>query len=142
MNETMQLLQYIYQNSEMGMKSTAQLLDIVQDSKFRTILEAQQREYTAIHTEARAHLHKHGVDEQGLNGFEKIKTHLMLSLQTMKDKSIPHIAEMMVIGSTMGVIDAIKKRREYPAAAPEALALMARLQTFEEENIPALKPYL
>jgi len=58
------------------------------------------------------------------------------------DKSTSHIAEMLIIGSTMGVIDAIKNIRKYQSAEPNIISLMERLLRFEENNIEQLKTFL
>ena len=42
---------------------------------------------------------------------------------------------MMIIGSNMGVIDAIKNTKKYKEANPEILSLMERLKIIEENNI-------
>jgi hypothetical protein len=66
----------------------------------------------------------------------------MINLQTQNDKSTSHIAEMLIIGSNMGVINAIRNIRKYSAAEPSILALMERLLRFEENNIQELKNFL
>ncbi|MFR2445390.1 MAG: hypothetical protein ACLS7Y_01565 [Thomasclavelia spiroformis] len=37
----------------------------------------------------------------------------MINMQTLTDKSTSHIAEMMMIGSTMGIINAIRNIADY-----------------------------
>lgn len=66
----------------------------------------------------------------------------MINIQTLTDKSTSHIAEMLIIGSNMGVIDAIKNLKKYENAKKEINELMDRLLKFEEDNIKELKEYL
>jgi len=66
----------------------------------------------------------------------------MIDMQTLVDKSTSHIAEMLIIGSNMGVIDAIKNIRKYKLADPGIINLMEKLKAFEESNIILLKVYL
>ncbi|MPN51594.1 hypothetical protein SDC9_199242 [bioreactor metagenome] len=66
----------------------------------------------------------------------------MLNIQTMMDKSPSHIAEMLITGSTMGTIDAIKNIKKYKDAEPSILELMNDLKKFEENNIEQLKAFL
>ena len=142
MNGNVELLNYIYQNSQMGTVTIAQLLDIVEDAAFKSQLQSQYDEYKCIHEEARSLLNENGCDEKGISAFEKIRAYLMINMQTLTDKSSSHIAEMMIIGSNMGVIDAIKNLKKYKDAEPEILSLMERLKAFEENNIRSLKDYL
>ena len=142
MSGNVELLNYIYQNSQMGTDTIKQLLAIVQDAEFKGQLQSQYNEYNGIHETARSLLNDNGYDEKGISAFEKIRTYLMINMQTLTDKSSSHIAEMMIIGSNMGVIDAIKNIKKYKDAKPEILSLMERLREIEENNITSLKVFL
>jgi len=143
MNANAELLNFIYQNSEMGVNTISQLIDIVKDQDFKKHLESQYNEYKEIHTAARALLNENGYDEKGISAFAKIRTYLMINMQTLTDKSPSHVAEMLIIGSNMGVIDAIKNIKKYEQEAePNIIKLMKRLLRFEENNIQQLKKFL
>jgi hypothetical protein len=104
-------------------------------------LQSQYNEYKTIAEQVQKLLHDNGCDEKGLSAFEKMRTYLMINMQTLADKSSSNIAEMMIIGSNMGVIDAIKISRQYRNADADILALMEKLRIFEENNINALKAF-
>ncbi|MGI6202821.1 MAG: hypothetical protein ACOYID_05380 [Eubacteriales bacterium] len=142
MNGNAALLNFVYQNSEMGVNTIEQLIEIVKDENFRVQLDSQLNEYKDINRAAREKLNENGYDEKGIGTLDKIKTYLMINLQTQNDKSTSHIAEMLIIGSNMGVINAIRNIRKYSAAEPSILALMERLLRFEENNIQELKNFL
>lgn len=143
MNENVELLNYIYQNAQMGKETIAHLLRIVEDKDFEKQLTSQYHEYKMFYDKAQKLLEQHGYDEKGITAFEKLKTYLMINMQTLTDKSTSHIAEMMVIGSNMGVIDAIKNIKKYKQhAEKDIIELMEQLKTFEEENISSLKRFL
>ena len=116
MNGNTELLNFIYQNSEMGVTTIKQLLDISASQEFNQLLRSQLSEYTKINKQARALLNQNGCDEKGLSKLEKIRTYMMISLQTLTDKSPSHIAEMMIIGSNMGILDATKNLKHYTDA--------------------------
>ncbi len=80
--------------------------------------------------------------EHGLGFFEKMRTELMIDVQTMMDKSTSHISEMLMTGSNMGIINAIKNLKKYQNAHPEIRGLMEKLLQLEENNIQELKQYL
>ena len=144
MNGDAELLNFIYQNSQMGVETLGQLIPMVKDSpEFEKQLEGQKREYDSIHKEVKLLLKNHGKEEKGLGAFEKIRTYLMVNLETLTDRSVSHIAEMLMIGSNMGVIDAIKNLKKYESGvSPEIKSLMERLRKFEENNVERLKKYL
>lgn len=142
MNENVELLNYIYQNSQMGVDTIEQLLDIVEDVAFKNQLQSQYNEYKEINETAKSLLNTKGYDEQGISTFKKIKSDLMINMQTLTDKSSSHVAEMMIIGSNMGVIDAIKNIKKYKDAEADIVNLMEKLKAFEEKNITLLKTFL
>lgn len=142
MNENVKLLNYIYQNAQMGVDTIKQLLDIVEDIAFKSQLQSQYNEYKEINEIAKSLLNTNGYDEEGISAFKKIKTYLMINIQTLTDRSSSHVAEMMIIGSNMGVIDAIKNIKKYKDAELEIVNLMKKLKTLEENNITSLMAFL
>jgi hypothetical protein len=142
MNGNAELLNFIYQNAQMGEETINHLSDIIEDTPFKTHMRNQLKEYDEMRTAARSMLNEHGYDEKGISAFEKVRTYLMIDLQTMTDRSASHIAEMLIIGSNMGVIQAIRSIKKYGDAEEEILGLMKRLLTTEENNIQQLKNFL
>ena len=136
------LLNYVYQNAEMGTRTIDKLLGIVEDKEFLRHLEAQKKEYSAFEREAGNLLEQNGCDAKGLNALEKMSTYLMIDMQTLTDRSVSHVAEMMMVGSNMGVINAIKNLKKYPDADGDTRALMERLLKEEEDNVQQLKKFL
>jgi len=142
MNGNAELLNFIYQNSQMGVDTISQLMGIIKDGEFKKHLASELQEYQEIQTTARELLNKNGYDEKGISMLDKIKTYLMINMQTMRDKTPSHVAEMLIIGSNMGVIDAIKNIKKYQEAEQKIISLMERLLKFEENNIKKLKAFL
>ena len=142
MNGNAELLNFVYQNSQMGVDTIKQLTAIIEDEQFKTHLESEFNEYNDIHIAARKALNENGYDEKGISAMEKIKTYLVLNMQTLNDKSPSHISEMLIIGSNMGVINAVRSLKKYQNAEPAILSLMDRLLKFEENNIQQLKGFL
>lgn len=142
MDGNAELLNFIYQNSQMGIETISQLLKIVEDIDFSEQLNSQMNEYKEINIDAKRLLQKSGNDEKSISAMQKISAYLMINMKTMMDKSISHIAEMMIVGSNMGITDAIKNIRKYENADKEIVALMKKLLKFEENNVKELKNYL
>ncbi len=142
MNGNAEMLNFIYQNSQMGVDTIRQLIGIVEDDEFRKHLESQQKDYEAIHSEARKMLNSSGFDEKGIGTFEKLRTYMMINMQTLTDRTSSHIAEMLIVGSNMGVINAVKNIKKYSDAEQDIKSLMERLLRFEENNVQRLKEFL
>ncbi|MEG2924299.1 MAG: hypothetical protein RR848_07505 [Oscillospiraceae bacterium] len=142
MNGNTELLNFIYQNSQMGIVSIKQLLDIAQNAKFKMQLNAQYEEYKKINNTALKLLNENGCDEKGISAMDKMKTYLMVNMQTLTDKTCSHIAEMLIIGSNMGIVSATKNLKKYSNAKPDIISLMNKLLEFEENNVQRLKAFL
>ena len=143
MSADAEMLNFVYQNSQMGVETLNQLLPMIDNEAFKKRIEAQLKEYKQIHEEAKELLNRHGYDEKGIGALEKIMTYLMIDMKTLMDKSSSHIAEMLIQGSNMGIIDAVKRINQYEKEAEkEVTALMKRLLKFEENTVERLKDAL
>jgi len=143
MDADAQLLNFIYQNSQMGVDSLNEILPMVKDGPFKEGLRAQLSEYQKIHDEAGKKLNRAGYDEKGINAMERIMTYLMIDVKMMVDSSESHVAKMLIQGSNRGIMDAQKRIHEYEGQADkEIIKLMKHVQEFEEKNVERLKQYL
>ena len=143
MSADAEMLNFIYQNSQMGVETLNQLIPMIDNEAFKKRIEAQLKEYEQIHEEAKKLLNRHGYDEKGIGALEKIMAYLMIDMKTLMDKSSSHIAEMLIQGSNMGIIDAVKRINQYEKEAEkEVTALMKRLLKFDENNVERLKEAL
>ena len=60
MNANAEFLNYVYQNSQMGVDTLEQLLDITEDEKLQAYLKKQLEGYCKFHSEARDLLNRNG----------------------------------------------------------------------------------
>lgn len=142
MNSNVELLNYIYQNSEMGQDTIKQLMGIVQDDAFKKSLEYQYNEYKKMFDISDSKLKEVQGEGKGINVLTKVSTYIMINLRTLVNKSSSHISEMLIQGSTMGIIDITKKLKEYKDADKEILDLGNKLLQFEQRSIKELKKFL
>ena len=142
MNGNTEMLNFIFLISDMGINTIGQIVELTIEPEFKKQLNSQLAEYEMINKEAKDMLNKHGCEEKGINSFDKIKTYFMINIQTLTDKSASHISEMLIIGSNMGVIDAVKNIHKYLEAEKDIVKLMQRLLKFEQENIKQLTEFL
>ena len=133
MSADAEMLNFIYQNSQMGVETLNQLIPMIDNEAFKKRIEAQLKEYEQIHEEAKKLLNRHGYDEKGIGALEKIMAYLMIDMKTLMDKSSSHIAEMLIQGSNMGIIDAVKRINQYEKEAEkEVTALMNNVERLKE----------
>lgn len=142
MDGNVELLNYIYQNSEMGVTTINQLIGICDNEEYKALLQSQLTEYTNINKLAEEKINELNKEAKEINTFAKASTYMMINMKTLLDNSPSHISEMLIQGGTMGIIDITKKIKEYPNADKEILNLADRLLKFEQKNIEESKKYL
>lgn len=142
MNGNVELLNYIYQNSEMGQDTLKQLIGMVKDNVFKENLEAQLNEYREIFNISDSKLKEVNKEAKGINVLTKVSTYITINFNTLIDKTPSHISDMLIRGSTMGIVDITKNLKKYNDADKEIVDLGNRLLQFEQINIEELKRFL
>ncbi|MBR4296322.1 MAG: hypothetical protein IKT56_05770 [Clostridia bacterium] len=144
MEKTPELLCYIYKNVKMGSDAIIDLLPKVDDSSFRSALTNQLSGYEKIADEAEKQLTPLGIKPKEEPVMKRAMAKLGITMNTMTDASVGHMAEMLIKGSTMGITDMTKYVREFEGqGCPEqALKLGRELITFEQENVEKMKTFL
>ena len=142
MDENAELLNYIHQNSQMGKDTIKQLIGINKEQEYKKMLQSQFDEYKSIFDATDMKLKQCNRDAKDINIFAEVSTYIMINLKTLTNKTSSHISEMLIQGSTMGIIDITKKIKEYANADKEILDLANRLLQFEQRNVEECKKYL
>ncbi len=137
-----EMLNYIFQNVQMGTDTVNTILPDVKNENMRNDLIVQLKEYGALARRAEDLIAREGESAKDNNIFKKAMTETMAKFNSMKDPSASHIAEMMINGATMGVIDMTKRLKQYQAQDPEIDALGRDVVEFEENTVTKMKNYL
>ena len=136
-----QLLVAIHKNAEMGRNTLDKLLPECR-GEIRGVIEKQHDEYRRIFMAADTLLKSMDGKDDGVPAMGKIMSDLMIEMQTLTDKSTPHIAEMVLRGVDMGIqeiTDAMEKLRLQ--AKPETVRLAETLQKALHRNKEILQRF-
>ena len=142
MSKDLEMLSVIYQNAEMGKDTITHLIEITDSVDFRKRLEAQLIEYQGIFDRADQAIQQQKKTVEGIGPFAKISSYMMINFKTLADKSPSHIAEMMIQGSTMGIVDMTKKLNETEGFHGTARHLAEEYIQSEQNHIESMKQYL
>ena len=145
MNENNELLEYIYQNASMGVKSCTTLINILnnKDNKIKKIVEGELKGYEEFLKKVKKLLKKNKIEPKDKGIMTDIRSKLGMNMELMKDNSDARIADMLTKGFTMGNVDISKKiDRFQDNADKDILKLAKELLDFGQKNIELLKPYL
>ena len=142
MIDSNEMLRYIYETSDMGCYGIQSILDTAGEGPFHDALQEQLTEYARLREEADGRLRRRGITPEGVGAMAKLSSRMMSGLKTLTDRSPSHIAEMLIQGSTMGVVDMTKRLKEYTCASDEVRALAQKLLETEQQNIETMKGFL
>ncbi|SHF26288.1 MULTISPECIES: hypothetical protein [Caloramator] len=142
MDKNIELLNYIHQNAQMGIETIKQLLKETKDENMKNVLQKHLNEYQKFYDMADNKLKSKNIEPKELNLLSKAFTDLMINLKTLRDKSPSHMAEMLIQGSTMGIVDMTKKIKEYQGVEKETLDIANGLLQFEQKSVDEYKGFL
>ncbi|MGN8912790.1 hypothetical protein [Anaerofustis butyriciformans] len=142
MDNSIRLLEFIYKNAKMGSTSIEDLIDINEDLRFRDELVHEKETYDAFVKKVIKVINDMGKEVKDLSYFSELQSYLMIKMETIKDKSVEHLAGMMMQGSTMGIVQITKKIRDYKDSDKRVVNLAKELLEIEEQNFYELKKYL
>lgn len=142
MNNDTTLLNFIYQNVQMGQTTIPQLIASCTDAEFNRALQSQLSEYEQIGAEATRLLNKRGEGPDSVSPMAKMSSYVMTEMKTMTDSSVSHMAEMMVKGNTTGETTLLKHLRDADGVDQEVLRLGERLLETLRNNSSEMKKFL
>ena len=127
----------------MGRKTVDPVKNMTKDTEFQTALDRMLGDYDDICNEAdRMLMDKCSTEAAGLNVGEKLMTEMALRMSTIKDRSVPHLADMLLKGASMGVTDISKKLEECKNADEDSVRLAKRLLKMNNDTIDEMKQFL
>ena len=145
MNENEEILEYIYQTSNMGYQSTSDLLNSLKgkDNKIKKIVAEINKNYEKYMTETEKLLKKKKLEAKPIGMMAKAMTKMSINKEMISDNSDANIADMLIQGLTMGNLELSKHIDNYEKTADKKIINLAKnLKKFGEEYIEKLKIYL
>lgn len=141
-NESVELLKKIYQNAKTGIDAIDMLSERTYSEEFRAALASQRDKYYEIANEAGLLLS--GYRELPPDGgvFSRIGMWTSVRISSVSGRNIDKMAEVMINGSTEGMIDITRARNQNPGADVRAADLANRLAFAEQENMRMMQRYL
>ena len=132
----------IQRNTDMALKAIDTISDKVYDDQLAIQISRQSIKYAEIHNEAKKQLIEAKADTYHGNHLADIMLKAGIQYNTLLNTSTGHIAEMMIKGSNMGVLEMEKILNHNEEAGEQSVGLARRLIDFEEKNVQRLIKYL
>ena len=137
-----QMLNHVYQSTQMGRESILSVLRHAEQPDFYQALQQQLAEYNQIYHQAEEIMQSKGIIPQDLNPLIKLNAQLVGAIRSGVNDSPSHIAEMMIQGNAKGVTKSVQQLSEYEPGDCKVRALAEKLLATEKNNIKQMKGFL
>ncbi len=137
-----ELLGDIYQLAETGIEATKTVLPKVEDSALKEELEEQYNDYSEARAKSEQGLIDAGAFPRGNSPFQKAAMWGAIQMKTLNETSPEHIAEIMINGTTMGIIDLTKDIGDCCGASDSTVHFAQKFIKNEQRHIDNLKAFL
>lgn len=140
--DTIKLLRECDAGIKMGVASIDDVLDYVQDEKFRRYLTECKKEHEELKVEIQGLLDKYHDDGKNPNPIAKGMSWMKTNVKLGMDMSDATIADLMTDGCNMGVKSLNKYLNQYEAADEVSKDITKRLINLEERLTIDIRQFL
>lgn len=142
MDNPQYVLNEINKGIKMGMDSISTISEKVGDNNFKDDLLFQYDKYNEILNRVNSELKNYNDFPKELPPMQKVMGYMDIQMSTLNDKSNSHIAEMLIKGTNMGIIEGVKLKNRNPDINPTISNILDDFIQFQENNVEKLKKYL
>ncbi len=138
-----EILSEIYRNCHLALESISDILPAVEDEELKAEILREHEEYERISGKAACLARDKGLEVKEPGPVKKAMMWGSIKMSTMMDNSRPHIAEMMIQGTVMGITSLKTSIGDLPVDDDEEItALLKELIELEEVFEKRLKEFL
>lgn len=135
-------LNAIYQNIQTAIQSIEELLKICNDERFCQELKRELKDYVELKTRLLEYCFELNLKPDDNSFMEKARLWTSIKMTTIMDKSVRHLAEMMLLGTVMGTTTCYKDLCDYKDVDDKLYTFLTKLMELEEGNFDILKKFL
>lgn len=141
-NEDINALDEIHKGAYMGMDAVGFVLDKVQSKDLERVLKKEYEQYSEIAKKIEEIYPKYNEGEpHKTNAMNKAMTWYGIEMKTLTDKSDSKIAELLLTGVNMGIIEG-RKILNKKNLNKEVNKIISNYVTMQEDSVEVLKQYL
>jgi hypothetical protein len=141
-DENIEFLNEVYKNSQAGSESISYLKEKVDDKQLLLELQNELTEYQNIQQRVTKLMANYKAVPKEQTPMAQMGMWTGVQMNTLLDKSPDKIAEMMIEGATMGIVDMTRSLKEHREVPEEARKIGSDLIAVEERTIQNMKRYL
>lgn len=141
-NANISVLDELHKGAKMGMDSISYISEKVGDANFKDNLSYQYNEYSNILDRVNDVYQKYGNIPNDSNIKDKMMIWTGIQMNTMNDKSNSHIADILIQGTNMGIIEGRKLINHNPNVDTQIRQILDDFVKMQENNVEKLKTFL
>ena len=136
------LLNAIYLDAKMALNSIEDVITRAKNTNFQNHISGEHGQYEVITKEALMLAKAQDIKLSDVNCIQKFKIWAGIKVSGLFDCSTRNFANLMFIGTAMGISDIIFNICDQKNADTDIIELAKKLQTLEENNLEELKKFL
>ena len=137
------ILDELNKGSCMGMDAIKDILEKVEDQKFKKILEDEFDKYKIIHRRIEEKYEEYSKeDPTETSTINKAMTSMMMDMKLMSDHSDSKIAELLLQGTNMGIIEGRRLLNNKEDIDKDVESILKDYIKMQEESVETYKKYL
>lgn len=127
----------------MGMDAIRDILEKVEDKKFKKVLENEFDKYKDVHRRIETKYEEYSRDEPTeTSAMNKAMTSMMTEMKLMNDHSDSKIAELLMQGTNMGIIEGKKLLNHKEHLDKEVESILKDFIEMQEASVETYKKFL
>lgn len=137
------ILDEINKGATMGTQAIKDIKPKVKDRNFLNVLDTEEEKYNNISVRINNMYQKFSdKDPHTPSQMEKMMASWGIEMRTMTDDTTSKLAELLVKGTNMGIIEGRRLLNHNPNASGEVHSLLEEFVTMQENSVETLKKYL
>lgn len=132
----------IFQNTSTAIQSIDEILTLNKNEEFLRELNREKQGYLDFKNKVLKFCTQNGLKADDNSWLEKTRLFTSIKMTTIFDKSLRHLAEMMLLGTVMGTLTCYKDLSDYKGLNSTLYGILNDLIAFEEDNFNKIKHFL
>lgn len=143
-NNNLIVLDEVNKGATMGMDAINFVLDKVEDDSLKKVLDVEYHKYRDISNRVNEIYNNYTVEKEPheTNTMNKMMTWYGIQMKTMNDKSNSKIAELLIQGTNMGIIEGRKLLNNNNNLPKDIDTVLNDFVVMQEDSVETLKKYL
>lgn len=139
---TTKLIDEAYKNVRMASFAIDCIIDKIEDQSLEDLLRKQNDCYLSYVEKLEKLSEEIKHTPKDINFMLKGMSFASIKTKSMMNNETPHLAEMLVQGTTMGITDTLKAKSEYPSKNKTLNQMVDEIVNCEEKFVESLKDFL